>query len=267
MEQLNGIQAAIEAGKALGTHAITDVEGVPTLIVPEGFTAKQYPDLMEHPKRTEQVVRTDTAGSFIEYFNRFGDDNSAIFCDLEDAYFLGIIDYHSEDHAKWLNHQVKFTCKQTPEWSAWERGSGQRMDQLKFAFFIEENLEEIINPPGAEMLEIATTLKAKTKINFTSAQRLDNGQTQFQYVEEIDGSAGIKGQISIPETIKLGMRLFEGGDAYEMEARFRYRIKEGQVAMWYDLVRPHKVHRAAVDSVFEQIKKQAKCQLIIHGST
>jgi len=76
---------------------------------------------------------------------------------------------------------------------------------------------------------------------------------------------GIKGNIEIPETMKLGIQIYEGGSAYELEARFRYRIREGKVAMWYDLVRPHKAQRAAVNDVFEQIQQQADAALIIHG--
>lgn len=265
-EHTNGdISAAIEAGRELGERSLKEICGVPFIILPQDHTAKLYPELLEHPQRTEQSVSMHTAPSFIEYFNRFCNDSSAIFCNIDEASFIGVIDYHREDEAQWCSHRVSYRCKQTKEWTNWKASSGKKMNQIDFAYFIEENLLEIIEPAGAQMLEIATTLKAKTKLSFTSAKRLSDGQTQFQYVEEMEGSAGQKGNINIPETLKLGMRLFEGGDGYELEAKFRYRISEGNVLMWYDLVRPHKVHQSAVESIYDQIKEQADCDFILHG--
>lgn len=33
----------------------------------------------------------------------------------------------------------------------------------------------------------------------------------------------------------FGIQVHRGGEYYALPARFRYRIKDGQVAMWYDL--------------------------------
>lgn len=261
------IQAAIEAGKRLGSLDIKNVEGVPVLLAPADMQLIQLDKLMPKPPRVDAKVNTETAPSFIDYFNEFATDHSVIFCDIDAGRFHGIIDYHADkDTPAWGDHRVTFTAKPTKEWGAWTKSDGAKMSQLDFAYFIEQNLDEIRTPPAAQMMEIALTLKAKTKLNFESGHRLSDGQVQFQYREDLDGSAGVKGDIKIPETFTLGMRVFEGGDAYEMEARFRYRIKEGQVAMWYDLVRPHKVHRAAVEDIYARIKEQAKARLVLHGN-
>lgn len=261
----NMVKNAVEAGRIIGSQSVTYIGGVPLVIVPDGYKAELHKELLVAPTHVEKSVTTDTTRSFIVYFNAFADDNSAIFCNAEMAEFVGIIDYHSTSAPAWGRHKVTFSCKPTREWTSWRNSSGTKMDQTRFAHFVEDNLDEIIDPPGAQMLEIATTLKAKTQISFTSAKRLNDGQTQFQYVEDHEGGAGIKGEIKIPETFKLGVRIFEGGEAYQLEARFRYRIKERQATLWYDLVRPHKAHRAAVDDALEKIKQQTKCQLIIQG--
>lgn len=263
----NGIESAIYAGVRIAESGVTEISGIPALVLPKDHHAHIFEHLLPHPTRTKQCVSVTTAASFIEYFNRFADDNSVIFCDLDAAKFVGVIDYHSEERAAWCDHTIDFACKKTKERCAWERRSGEKMGQTQFALFIEENLEEIIHPIGAEMLEIATSLRAKTQLSFKKAIRLDNGQNELQYVEEINGTAGVSGKLRIPETIKLGMRVFDGGVGYEMDARFRYRIHEGQLTMWYDLVRPHKTHDAAVNDIFDLIRQQAKCLTMVHGMT
>ena len=261
------VQSAIEAGKRIGACDPKDINGVPVVFVPDDMRVETFESLNDHPQRLIQSVKTDTVDSFVNYFNKFRIDGiSTIFCDTNSGVFLGVIDYHaSAVLPAWCDHTVTLNLKQTREWQSWEKNDGMKMDQVDFAFFLEQNIDEIVSPDPATMLEIALTLKAKTKTTFESGHRLQNGQIQFQYREEIDGSAGIKGNIEIPETMKLGIQIYEGGSAYELEARFRYRIREGKVAMWYDLVRPHKVQRAAVNDVFEQIQQQADAALIIHG--
>jgi uncharacterized protein YfdQ (DUF2303 family) len=127
------------------------------------------------------------------------------------------------------------------------------MSQMEFALFIEDNLKEIDEPNGAQMLEIAASLKASTDVDFKSNIRLDNGEVQFNYTETINGQAGVSGQLTIPEKIKLIIKPFLNGHPYVMEARFRYRVAQGGLTMWYTLIRPHVVQQDAVDQVIEQV--------------
>ncbi len=265
MSEKTGIEAAIEAGKIIGAQELVVVEGTPFLIVPDNFKLERMEQYMATPRRIKQTVMVNTAEGFSEYYNRFATDSSCIFADIEKARFVGIIDYHSVASPGWGDHQVVLSCRRTDEWSAWVDHSGAQMSQVEFARFIEDNLEEIRSPSGAEMLEIAMTLQAKTKVNWESGIRLSDGQVQFGYAEEINGTAGAMGQLKIPEKLKLGIRVFEGDRAgYEMEARFRYRTEKGRLTMWYDLVRYHKVYRSAVRDVAMAIAKD-KAGLFIEG--
>ena len=265
----NNAKAILVAGMKIGADAIKEVAGVPVLVIPDDFKVERFPDLEEKqkkPERVKETVTTETPQSFIDYFNHFANDTSVVFCDIDNANFTGIIDYHKGADPAWCNHKVTFKCKKTEEWASWLSMNNKKMSQLDFAYFIENNLEEIVTPDGATMLEIATSLKAKTKTTFQSGMLLANGQTQLQYIEEIDGSAGTKGEIKIPETIDIGLHLFEGGEPYRLQARFRYRINEGNLSMWYDLIRPQKTHRAAVEDVYKAINKDMKAVLFVNGA-
>jgi uncharacterized protein YfdQ (DUF2303 family) len=263
----NGVDAAIEAGKQLGSMQVMEIEGIPAVMIPDSMQVLTYPDLMPAPTRLKQRVVTDTAQDFIEYFNSFSTDDSVIFCNTERGEFTGVIDYHADkDSPAWCDHQVTHRCKTTREWDAWLANNGKKMSQVDFAYFIEQNLDEIVTPPAAQMLETVLTLKSQTKVHFDSGQRLSDGQVQLRYHEEIESGAGAKGELKIPETIGIGVRVFEGGDPFSVTARFRYRMSEGKVLMWYDLVRPEKVRDTALDDVYRLIKGHAKASMILRGS-
>lgn len=259
-------QAAISAGKQLMGPKVIDVAGVPTLVTHRDSSVSKHEELLPKPLALKQNVRVHDAESFLKYFQNFADKDSHIFVDIENAKFKAVIDYHqSAGSPRWNRHTVSFTCPTTPEWNAWKRNSGQRMNQSEFALFIEDNLLEIVEPSGAEMLEIASSLQAKNDVSFSSATRLDNGETQFSYKEDVNGSAGINGQLQIPQSIKLGLTPFRGSETYQVEARFRYRIKDGNLMMWYDLVRPHRIHEDAIKDTCEKIKNDQGIGHILMG--
>jgi uncharacterized protein YfdQ (DUF2303 family) len=119
---------------------------------------------------------------------------------------------------------------------------GKQMNQIQFAEFIEANVPDITSttasePSGAEMLEVAINFKAQKKVNFASGQVLANGQVDFKYQEEIQGSAGANGNIKVPERFFIGIPVFEGGDPYKLEAKLRWALNDGKLTMWFELVR------------------------------
>lgn len=257
---------AFDAGAAASAKVI-DINGTPFLLTPVGYELKKFEGLMAHPARVEQLITADTPDAFLFYWNRFANESSTIFFDLRAGTAIGVIDYHSEsENPGFCDHKIRYTCPRTPEWAKWKDNSGKKMNQNDFALFIEDSVPDILEPNGAEMLEVASSLQANNKVNFRSAVRLDNGETQFVYEENIDGRAGSKGNLKIPQTIKIGIRLFEGGVGYQLEAKFRYSIKDGQLVMWYDLVRPHLAHESAVNEVYAALEDGISAGHILRGS-
>lgn len=253
-EKNNEVESAIQAGLLIGAPKM--INDTPIIIVPEGAKFHELDQLREKPRRIEQNIRVHTAESFILYWNAFATEDSIILVDTKKASMLGIIDFHMDSgHPDWCAHRLHFTMIETREWAGWKSNNGIWVGQEDFGLFIEERIDEIIDPPGAEMLEIALNLKAKTGINFRTSTRLDNGEIKFLYEETIDASAGIKGEMKIPETFTIGLRLFECGEPYKIGARLRYRIKDGRLSLKYDLIRPHKTHDAAIDDTIGNIRK------------
>lgn len=263
-EDNNNVQAALKAGQQMSKLEVVEIKDIPHVLHHQDMKLIDLNKLLDKPTRIKANVTVEKAESFIEYFDHFADDHSVIFCDIDSARFKGVIDYHDVKSPSWAEHIVSYQCIKTDEWKQWLDNNGQKFEQTAFAFFIEQAIEDIRSPAGAEMLEVVTSLKSHTNVKFKSSKRLSDGQTQLEYFEETQGSAGEKGQLKIPEEFELGIHIFKGGEAYSVKAKFRFRIVQGQLSMWYDLIRPDKVHDAAVQDEFEKVAK-SKCQMIIHG--
>ncbi len=126
------------------------------------------------------------------------------------------------------------------------------MTQFEFATFIEDNVKDVREPAGADMLEIARTLEATKKVDFVSGIRLSDGQREFTYNEQIEGTSR-KGQVKVPEHFILGSPVFVAGTLYRVTARLRYRIEAGKLRLWCDLLNPHEIERDAFGAIVEKV--------------
>jgi uncharacterized protein YfdQ (DUF2303 family) len=254
------LKEALKNGAALGSQAPKGVR--PFWFVPDGYEVQTATDEeLEAPFRLKQTVTVYDPKSFVDYFTDYCNEDSRIFADLQAPSIVGVIDYHlagagTEDgtEPRWTAHRLVYKFRHTTEWRTWTEKNRVGMKQIEFARFIEDNLPDITHPPHADMLQVSRTMEAKKNVSFSSGVRLQNGELQLQYQEEIRGTAA-QGTLEIPEVFKLRIAPFEGSDLYVVDARFRYTIKENSLTLWYELVRPHKIVDDAVNKVVEAIRQ------------
>lgn len=248
------IAAAIEAGRQLGELHTISLNGSTLALVPAGYQLQELKHLRERPQRIDTTVKVTSATAFIDYWQRFQTPASMAFVDTDKAKIVGILDYHAADGIPaFREHRITYEIPKTPEWDKWAAANGKAMEQEEFAKFIEDMAPEIVEPTSAQMLEIASTLAIQKNASFSRAIRLDNGQVQFTYTEDLQGRAGAQGHLNIPEKIRLGVQLFRGEARDEIVARFRYRLHGGNVKMWVDMVRPHETRDRAVREIAARI--------------
>lgn len=258
------VSDSLAAGAALGQPVA--IPGAPSTyaVVPEDYSLINLEEYLPSPNRATGTVVMDDADSFIQYFNKHATDSSQIYAKLNPPSFTGVLNDHTLESAGWKDHCVKYACPFSAEWLEWSKGDGKVMKQAEFADFIERNLPDIVEPVGADMLEISRSLQAKKKVNFASGIRLQNGQTELTYEEEIQGTAS-KGKLQIPEIFSIGIAVLDGGEAYKVECRLRYRINDALLVMWYEMVRPHKIIEDAARDVFAKIGEETE-QKILRGT-
>lgn len=213
-----------------------------TVVVPEGYALETI-DLeayAPHPRRAEGVFEFTRVQSFLEYIEVIAksDPRSVPASGRIFASETGAMTCYFDAHGAqpgWHQHVAEFVPTETPSWKAWVAASGRWFPQAEFAEFLEDRITEIAAPDGATLHTIATTLKVKTNIDFQSGISIHSGQVQLVYQEQMAAGAGAKGDIAIPETLTLVLTPYEGGEAYEAEARFRFRAAGGKATFQYHL--------------------------------
>lgn len=236
------------------------LDGRPFVALPKDYNVHDLEKYLIEPTRKRGSVDLNDAASFVTYVNRYKNDQTVIFARPgKNPQFTAVF-----NEKGWADHRAGFPCPLSVEWLNWTGSDKKPMAQAAFAEFIENNLPDIVEPTAAEMLEISRSLQAKKKANFSSAIRLSNGENEFTYEEEISGTAA-KGKLKVPEEFVIGVPVLEGGARYAVTCRLRYRISEGGLALWYEIVRPHKIMEDCVKDVTKFIQEGTEV-LILNGA-
>lgn len=161
----------------------------------------------------------------------------------------------------WSDFRVRIAARPTPQWQKWKGIDGKLLDQTQFAEFIEENLADISDPPGAEMLEVATAFQVARNTSFRRATRLSDGNVQLEHVENTEAKVG-PGAISVPETITLGLAPLYGAPVYKVPARFRYRLTDGKLTLGIKMQRLEDIMADVLEQVVAAIERSTDVSVL-----
>src|SRR3546814_5088723 len=90
------------------------------------------------------------------------------------------------------------------------------------------------------------------QVTFNSGRRLQDGTVSFEFKEEEK-----TGNVKLPPQIKLALPVFRGdAAAYKITARLKYVIKDGALAIWFELERPDLVIDDAYQHVIADVATQ-----------
>ena len=156
--------------------------------------------------------------------------------DVDRPQIVAVLNGHDGLKPGWGDYRVQIVLRPTAQWVKWNLLSGKLLPQEAFAEFVEENRDDIADPPGATMLEIVTYLEATKSASFKSGLRLQSGSIQLENIENTEARVG-SGRIEVPETFHLGIQPFVGGARYQVPARFRFRIDGGKLRLGFLLQR------------------------------
>lgn len=239
----------------------------PFIVTPDNCTIVNLEEYLPRPTRKRGTIQLYDSASFIATFNAHKNPDSHIYYKKQQCIITAVFNDDGISSTGWKDHKAIYQCPLSTEWQVWSSHSGRKQNQSDFAEFIENNLPDIYSdkkdqPTAAQLLEVATHFKVNKKVTFASAKRLDNGQVSLEYVEDIQGSGGPKGSIKVPEKFWIAIPIFENGDIYQLECRFKYFLKEGQLSMWFDLYRAEKVKDAAFENVLKTISEGCSVGLI-----
>jgi uncharacterized protein YfdQ (DUF2303 family) len=283
--------AAAEVVRDLATQAAEpsrlDLDGYYVLALPGGrvetidLTGDKY---RAFPRRKTGIVTVRNVASFGRYYAKHADENSEVFADLDQGTVTAVLDAHrgraaddgdadmgAGEGARWQQHRLVLALQLTQSWKDWTGHDRQLMGQQDFAEFLEEHARDI-DPGGtvtaADLLEAAQHFQAKIKVAITSGKRLRDGQTQFEYMEQIESAgrpAPDRGTIEMPSEFDLAVKPYEDCDGQPVAVRVRFRIRDDKkLALGYFINDPARVAREAVAEVVAKL--EAECGVtVMHG--
>ncbi len=259
-------QAIVDLASSIQPIEIISNGNVKRVALPPGWKLQEEDDenLGPRPSRKTGIVWLDDQESFILYIKRHDIASlTTIYCEAD--YKSSKIDFNcvindhggNEDDQQWRDHRALYTPLFSEEWNRWIGSNKRLFTQLEMALFIEENLQDIAAaenyPTGQQLLEMATSFQANQDMRFKSAIRLQNGGVNMNFVQDDDNQTLT--QMKLFEKISIGIPVFWNGDAYQITARLRYRVKEGHLTFWYELIRHDKVLEDATKTMINNIKE------------
>jgi uncharacterized protein YfdQ (DUF2303 family) len=213
------------------------------ILVHKDFKVEDLEKYLDDPVRIRENVAIGDMESLIAYTERFKVNSETLGFALPDR-IGAVLDYHNTEHKpSWGTHVVQYAYEETPEWKDWMAKNEQPFGQLDLGEFIEDHMDNIVEPKAAKLLEVVTQFQELRSANLTSAVNIQNGMVKLTFLE--DNKAG---EVLLPSEIKLGIAPFKHGPTYEIRAKVRYRVQGPQVRIWYKLNRPDKVKDDAIES-------------------
>lgn len=252
--------------------------GAQVLLVPEGMKAegvKSYLDqYRKKPERRKGTISALDIDSFASLTNRFKAENSAVFQRSSHsennftASLQAILNYNPEgpknDDADNRDHKVEYHFPLSEELKTWLKANKQPFNAKEFAEFLEDNIADlVVAAPDkfetkfgdngvpvfatpSKIMELSRGIEVRVDERVTQAFRVSDGSFNMQFTTENKDALGAP--LKLPEWFCLGIRVFENGGFFQIPARLRFRVKDGQVAWFYELYRKRDVLTVAFDT-------------------
>lgn len=216
-----------------------------------GIVPLSLEQFRDRPDRPRGIYKPATVESFIAYVDKHRQlSATSVWVHPTEGKIRAILDDHEDKFAPgWGEHRAALDLLATPEWEFWTKLDGKLVSQGEFAEHIEEGVRQIQNPAAADMLEIAQSFHAATDAKFRSRIVLASGEVRMAYDETVEAQAGQHGEIKIPQEFELAIAPFVGEEPYKVMARFRYRVRNGNLQLGYSLIEPELVVRDCLERI------------------
>ena len=168
----------------------------------------------------------------------------------------------------WQDDTARFPLVYTPEWNDWKHGDGRSFKQEDFCDFLEDHMKEIVEPCGAELLDMVANFRQLTRVEYGSSYRGADGQIVLEYKENKAGAGGR--DMALPAEFVLHLPVIKGAEVittYEVKARLRVRVDNDthKLTLQYKLVRPDIPQDNAISDLVEHLRDELPSSSIYAG--
>ena len=181
-----------------------------------------------------------------------------------------------EGLAQWGDHRAVYACKKSRQFEVWRKSNEVAMSQEAFGDHIETCLEDLVGPftdetgkkkPGqeqipepAKLLEMSRDLRVRVMGKFEQKFNKTTGAYSLVNQETVEGSTDDYdyGETKIYPKFNVSVPVFQGGEAWAIEARLRMKLVQGKATFSYVLHNHDQVVEEAFDELVEDVKEQTE---------
>lgn len=267
------VVAAVAAAAAEVDQVTVDSSGVPVERRIYGYDPERGHRLIDtidldgyhpYPRVKTGTVQLATPEALTTYAARHVEEGrSTLWANIDGGTVTVVFDDHNDgDIPGWAEHRAILQLRRSAEWQAWEALTGKWLSQVELAEFLEEHLLEVTNPDGSTLLEVTQTFHATTGATFKSAQQLHSGERRLVYEENIEAKAGRNQHVEIPTDLTVKLRPWLGVDPVDVQGKFRFRVRDGQLGLGIKLFYLDDISRTAVEAAAAHAEKALGLPLI-----
>ncbi|MBQ8465309.1 MAG: DUF2303 family protein [Alphaproteobacteria bacterium] len=259
---------------------VLQVEGTKGLIIaPEGMSVAHAKQFIEKEQTAPEVLKGSTSlhncNSFIEFVNRYKTENSALFYNQSEQKITCIFDCATKEKTSFEQHKASYAFPFSDELQEWQKHNASPMPQIEFAYFIEKNVLDLSEPPANDgetdalknirlrigghyagvnrMVELSRGISIHNDERATIKHDINTGEAVVDFSSEHTDMSGNK--VKVPNMFLIVIPVLKGGKMYQLPCRLRYRLKEGVIRWWYEVIDLDKAIEKAIDEELDTIKK------------
>jgi uncharacterized protein YfdQ (DUF2303 family) len=257
--------AILEAGRAAAGAELIDIEGVPFLAYPkERLTLQSFECLLPAPVRPKGTIRCATPEALVTVVARFATPSTMVYADIDKGEIVAVFDDHMPSAemddsalstalakrepplaAGWREHRAVWNAQQSDAWKAWAAIDGKPISQAAFLELLEDRRGDVVEPVGAELMEIVRDLSGRADVTWRQAVDLQTGAVRMQYEESVQASSTRGGELVVPKQLGLAIEVYRGSKVVELTCRLRYRVSAGKLTLGVVLDRRREVEEEA----------------------
>lgn len=252
-------------GAAFGQARQAGEEGGEFVVVPQGYSIHATEQYQAAPDRVRARPGFVDIPGFAGYLEEFKSPQTKLFVSLQDDGLeaVAVLDYHTAKEPKWCDWQATLKIPTSKEWRLWSSTAGKWLDQVAMSEFIQDNVPDIVQPPGAEMLELCGTIKASVGVQFESGYNIQNGAVQLNYTETVGARAGAKGALQIPEGFRISIPVLRHGANAAIQLRFRYRVIDKKLSLRFDIPQSYKILEVMLEETVAELQAKTGLQAFL----
>lgn len=231
----------------------------PVVILPPNHSVALLEHLLARPSRKTGSAIFTRAASFCEYVNEQRSEDARLYV-TDPITLVAVLNHHAceSSEAGWQDHRATLKLTKTQEWLTWNGSNLGRKNQRDFAQFIEDNSDDIVQPKGAELLDLVRTIKASQNLECTGDIDERGAQTGASFVLITKTKTGAKGELELPSEFILAIAPYEGCNKIPIKTKLRMEICSPRLTLWYELVKAQKAEKEALENIVAGVEKDTE---------